>query len=327
MTEENKLKELYEQKFLPILKKVEQGYQAKKRSERQIVISIILMIVSWIPPVIFLSGITLMIVITCEMIIGAVVINSFYFESQHNDYNDTYQKQIIKPVLSLVMPAWHYHFDQTMSQEKFDQSQLIRKSFSCYNGYNLISGPLENGSFEFSRIHLEERKESDDEYCSIDVFQGLLLIITCKRSFPEQMFITPRDKLRNFTPLEEKGKNWFAKSKEIPPLELHRSAFDDQFAIHVLPPPDQTLPVPQSLIDALLTFKQKYPCDLALSFIDNKVYCTIGTKIKNLFTPGVGLFGIQYSTIKAAQDQILMVNEFLNVLDTNIHLWDKNTTN
>ena len=124
----------------------------------------------------------------------------------------------------------------------------------------------------------------------------------------------------SFDPLYEENNKWFSKPKEIAPVKLSISDFDNHFVVHSLPANNPEVTLNQSLKDALVEIKQTYQCELHLSFTGNKVHCVVSKEMKKLFEPNLKESGVQYANVKEAYDYFIMIEAVAKVLVSNIRI-------
>ena len=213
---------------------------------------------------------------------GAVFISYYYMIK---DYRAKFKDKIIKPLINAIDESLTYSSSSHIPQETFNNSKIF-SYIENIDGNDLVEGEIDKTKFMFSDIKAKKRyKTSNGTNKTKTIFRGLFIVAEFNKNFTGRTVVLPDFAEKGFGKLIGgwlQSKN--ADRDEL--IKMDNDAFEKEFVIYSSDQIEARYILSHSLMEKILTFKEKSKYPLYLSFIENKIYIGINYK-KDLFEPTV----------------------------------------
>ena len=242
-----------------------------------------------------------------------VFIEGFAFESISNTnryLRKDYKNNILPKVLRFINSDFEYIPKQKISKTVFEKSLLFPHEI------NVVEGE------DFMRFKIGD---TDIMFCEAEVygygpiskmFDGIFISASFNKSFNSETFIFPKKSTPIFRKLKFKllGSSYDVK--------LEDPEFEKEFLVLSEDQVESRYILTPGLMERILEYKRKLNCELGLSFISKRLYCTIPNS-KNLFEPALFETFMDFNFILQSYEPIILYTGIVADLNLNLRIWSK----
>ena len=317
MTEKTNLESLYNSNLKPKLSKLDkERIEVAEKVKKFIAVSII--------PIAISFYLTLTIGNELPLLAGIGLCVWFYFAKINpfwQAYRAKFKEQVIKEIITFIDNRFSYSPTKKMSLSEFKKSGIFLMGVDRYRGDDYIEGKIDSTHVEFSEVHAEYRtRDSKGRTSYHTIFKGLLFSADFNKHFNVKTYVLTdvAEKMFGFlgTKLQKMNK-WRGELVKLEDIE-----FEKEFAIYSGDQIESRYILSPSLMERILSFRQKTKKRIQMSFVDSRLYVTVPYR-KNLFEPK--LFGdiVDFKNIEEYHNDLNLVLDLIKTLKLNTRIWSK----
>lgn len=243
----------------------------------------------------------------------------FFYQYQAKHFRNSYKTQIIASIAQAQ--GLQYNHTTCINRSEYDQSKIFVRRPDRYWGDDYLSGTVGKTSIRFSELHTQY-KSGGKEKSWHTIFRGIFFIADFNKNFIGETFVLP-DVSENVFGSGIGG--FFQKLNVMRPqlVKLEDVEFEKNFVIYGTDQVEARYILSPALMQRILTLKQKFNTQVALSFIGSHVYIAI-TVNKNLFeAPWLFSSVDNYKQLEEYYNDIKICVEIVEMLDLNTRIWTK----
>lgn len=243
----------------------------------------------------------------------------FFYQYHAKQFRNSYKTQIISSLAQAQ--GLNYNHNACISRSDYDQSKIFVRRPDRYWGDDLLTGTVGKTSIRFSELH-SQYKSGGKNKSYHTIFRGIFFIADFNKNFIGETFVLP-DVSENAFGSTLGG--FFQKLNMMRPqlIKLEDVAFEKHFAIYGTDQVEARYILSPALMQRILTLKQKFNTQVALSFIGSHVYIAL-TVNKNLFeAPWLFSSVDNYKQLEEYYNDIAMCIGIVEILDLNTRIWTK----
>ncbi|ERJ12032.1 DUF3137 domain-containing protein [Haloplasma contractile] len=224
------------------------------------------------------------------------------FKGVSNKFKTEYLSQEIKK----IYPDSTYDAYNGFCEHTVYGSHVLKKE-DRYHSEDLINGTYEGVEFRSADVRLQDVRRSGKSTTVVTVFQGRVYEFEFNKRFKSNLLLTQPGTFKPFSSWKKvKTESNFFNS------ELKIYAMNEHEAFYILTP---------HFMERLLKLDRKYQDNISFSFINNKLYIAVNTKVDTfdlkMFNP------INRSLIEDYKEQLLDIQAFIHELNLDQDLFAK----
>lgn len=237
-------------------------------------------------------------------------------------YRLAYKTKVVERVVVAIEPEWNYQADAHVGALEFKSSKLFSRSYSIFNGDDLVSGKIDKTDFRSSELDVKYEVGSGDNTEYHSLFGGFFFHADFNKHFAGQTYVIHGDlesKVRILRSLSA-GENKTRKRGAFVRLENPEftkiftvSSTDQQEARYLLTP---------KIMEALVNLYTKYPHPMHISFVGTRVYFAIAFG-KPLFEPRIFKPATTFEEVDQLYNLFMLNAEIIKELNLNTRIWTK----
>lgn len=247
---------------------------------------------------------------------------AFIYKLLIKDYTKEFKNQIIEPLIHAIDDGLLYLSDMHISQNDFTHSELFTQTPDRISGNDLVRGTIDGVKIEFSDLHVEvKHKNSKGQDSWETIFQGLFIVSEFNKNFHGKTVVLPDtaqntfgDLIGNWLQANNVGRSELVKMDDI--------NFEKEFVVYSTDQIEARYILSHSLMQRLLTFRQKSKHPLYISFIGGSIYIAIYYS-KDLFEPSVFHSLLDYKIAMEYVQTLHLALGIVEELKLNQKLWSK----
>ena len=323
MKNKKQLKEYYEKKLVPVLRRYENIRVSIIRKTHYLALALVVVALAGaaalviFPPTHY-KGLALL------PIIGAVnllpIIRKYYASS----YNTFFKDDIIQRIIKFVEPEFEYESRGVIEEPLYNLSRLFPENYNRYRGSDLVKGQIGKTKFQFSWLHTEyigiDSKEEEDENTYGTIFKGILFMGDFNKDFDGYTQVVPRGVTNLRRPLAKYINNWDLQAK---PVKLEDPEFGSMFNVYGSDQIESRYILTPGLMERIKNYKQRTGKEIALSFSCTFVFAAISME-EEIFEPKLYESLLNFRPIEEYYENLMLAVSIIEELNLNLRIWSKN---
>lgn len=246
-------------------------------------------------------------------------------------YRTHFKKQVMQRLVAVYNPTLSYSPDQGIRQEEFVRSSLYRHRIDRYRSEDLLTGTIGATSFHFSEVHAEYKTQSQSgknrKTQWHTLFKGIFFVADFNKNFHGMTLVIPDQAERTLGNMGQLFQEWGAKLGLQPGelVKLEDPEFERLFAVYSTDQVEARYILSTSLMERLVSFRQRVQQDIAISFVNTQVYIALSSS-RNRFEPPSLLkksAPLSLEQIQAHFDDIRFAGDIVQDLNLNTRIWGK----
>jgi hypothetical protein len=243
----------------------------------------------------------------------------FFYQHHAKHFRNNYKTKIIASLAHAQ--GLQYNHLACINRSDYDQSKIFLTRPDRYWGDDFLTGTVGKTGVRFSELHTQYRSGGKNKSYHT-IFRGIFFIADFNKNFIGETFVLP-DVSENV--FGSGLSDFLQKLNMMRPklVKLEDVEFEKAFAIYGTDQVEARYILSPALMQRILTLKQKFNTNVALSFIGSHVYIAI-TINKNLFeAPWLFSPVDNYKQLEEYYNDIAMCVEIVEILDLNTRIWTK----
>ena len=237
------------------------------------------------------------------------------------EYTSDFKNRVIEPLIHAIDEGLSYMSDLHIPTEYFTKSELFG-TFDKIEGNDYVKGIVNDVPIEFSDLHAQKRHvDSKGRERWDTIFQGLFIVSEFNKNFQGKTVVLPDTAQNLFGDLIG---GWLQSNNigrgEL--VKLDDIEFEKEFVVYSTDQIEARYILSHSLMQRLLTFKQKSKHPLYVSFVGESIHMAIYYN-KDLFEASVFHSLLNY---KIAMEYVTTLHLAISIVDElklNQKLWSK----
>ena len=221
-----------------------------------------------------------------------------------------YKNRILPKMLNFVCSVFEYIPRQKISKYVFEKSLLFPREISTVEGEDFMRFFIDDVELMFceSKVYGYVPKSI--------MFNGIFISSTFNKTFNFKTFIFPKKTTSFFRKLKFKvlGSSFRVK--------LEDPEFEREFIVLSEDQVESRYILTPSLMQRILEYKRKFDSELAISFVSNRLYCSIPNS-RNLFEPPIFTSFLDIDFIFKSLEPVILYTSIIKDLNLNIRIWSK----
>lgn len=200
------------------------------------------------------------------------------------NYQKKFKSTLLEKIVYSVEPDMHYDTSRYIEEKEFDASGLFdTEAYQGYSGEDYFEGTIGGLPVKFSEIVAKNLSGKN----TIDLFNGIFMIVDVKTSFKGRTFVLP-EKSENFIDRFNKNMQGHADRGELITLD-HNPTFEQYFAIYTDNKEEANRILSDDMLEGILDVRKTFDSDISISFQDKKglVYIAVAIGTRNLLEPSI----------------------------------------
>ncbi len=258
-------------------------------------------------------------------LIAGIVWFSIY-RSLLKSYTATFKDSVIKGILQFIDPSFVYIPTSCISFEEYKESGIFQQRVDRYSGDDYVEGKSGRTPFHFSEIHSLYKTESTDSKGRRTttwhtIFKGLFFRALFSKNFKGRTFVlTDYGKgqhgiIKTFTSFFQKLDKSHGQL-----VKMDNPVFEEFYAVYGTDSIEVHYILSQTLMERLVSYRQKTGKNVVFSFVNNTVFAAIPYR-ENLFEPKVFTTLFDDTVILKYYDDMSFALSIVEELNLNVRLW------
>lgn len=205
-----------------------------------------------------------------------------------NKYRKPLKMTLINRLMEEMGPDWSFEPQRAVSRSVFENSQLFpRNQIDRYRGEDLFSGAHNNIPFEFSELHVEDKRQSRDSKGRtktkyVTIFRGLFMSAELPLNTKFSTMVTPDYAEWMFGSWLGESFQKMTTSGDRQLIKLESPEFEKLFKVVGTDPIEARYLLTPKTMENLVALRQRLGHNLFLSVQESKLYVAINWS-ENLF--------------------------------------------
>lgn len=215
-----------------------------------------------------LLGILLMIGMIALLIFPANKLNRIY-----RVWYTRFKQDIIGSTIRFIHPELKFDHKQGISREVFRGSRIFLQSLNKYKTDDLVWGKVDATDISFAEVHAIQVTKNKNSRTESTIFRGVFFMADFHKHFHEQTYVLPDMAERHLGVLGR-----FLQSMNIArpsAVRMEDTEFERFFSVYSTDQVEARYLLTPTLMEQLVSIRQRVGSDIGLSFIDSKVYLTM----------------------------------------------------
>ena len=308
----SELTDFYYKSLFPTLEKLEKD--RKNLSHRIVIAGIILTSVAFI--IAYALGSFYEFVL-----IGYIIIGLFIYRFLVHDYISEFKNNVIRPLVHVIDNSLEYSPSLHVAKHLFENSNLFLDS-DRISGNDYVKGKIDGISIEFSDLHAEKQTQNSkgkDEWSTL--FRGLFIVAEFNKNFSSQTVVLPDSAQSTFGDLIG---HWLQSNNSTRDelVKMDNPEFEAEFVVYSNDQIEARYILSHSLMEKLLSFKNKSAHPLHVAFKANRIYMAVSYD-KDLFEPSIFRSLLEYKVAMEYVKTLHLAIGIVEELKLNQKLWSK----
>ncbi len=308
MNREAELRQLYQEKLEPELKKTEKERQEQLKSYRLEIGIFILFVIAMFFPTSLLPIDNKMIFIFVIFIIGAVIVS--INAPKRKAYTQNFKIKIIQEILRFINPNYKYNPKGFIKNSDYCKSGLYLDGIT-YEGEDYVTGFVGKTPFQFSELNVYSKSDKSTTV----YFKGIFFIADFNKHLQAKTFVFPEKSKTNILNQEKKN---LSDSKLV---SLENPEFESIFSVYGTSQQEARYILSPAIMEAMVAVYKKYNLKMSFSFIGANMYCGMETGRKNYFEPNLKGYG--YEDIEETVRIFGLIETIITEMNLNTRIWTK----
>jgi hypothetical protein len=313
MNEKEKLKVLYENRLKPELDDIE---KERKTIKRIYTAAIALAICAFLFFSIFW-------VIAVVFVIGAIIFAGFG-ATKYLHYRNMYKEKVVRKIIELINPEYHYASDNCISSERFIGSKIFKQSYDRYRGDDFVAGTIEKTDFEFSELKAEYKTETTDDDGKKQtqwntIFQGVFFHANFNKYIVGETFVLPDKAEKRFGKFAQKFQKDHKRGELV---KLENPEFEKAYKVYSSSQQEARYILTPTMMEAMAAMQKRFNRPMHFSFIGERVCCAVSFN-KGLFEPRI-TSGTKFSDVEEMYSLFSLIEIIIHEMNLNTRIWTKN---
>lgn len=255
------------------------------------------------------------------VLVAYIALGAIIYKFLVHDYTHEFKVSVIKPLIHAIDYTLLYSSKTHVSEYLFEHSQLFEKPDKM-NGNDYVKGSIDGINIQFSDIHAQKKNQNSkgrDRWSTI--FQGLFIVADFNKHFSGETVVLPDTAQNSFGDVigHWMQSNNMARDELV---KMDDPAFEKEFVVYSTNQIEARYILSHSLMNRLLTFKQKSNHPIYISFVGSHIYMAISYD-KDLFEPSVFRSLLDYKVAMEYVKTLHMAIGIVEELKLNQMLWSK----
>ena len=227
-----------------------------------------------------------------------------------------FKHEILPTLIKAIDPNLQYEPFLHIHSHQFRRGQLFQ-SPDRFNGEDYVKGKIGKTDFEFSEVHAIEVTESTDSdgnttTSESTIFKGLYMIADFHKHFHGRTYVMP------------KSWGWFTRKKTWRGEKIITESprFEDTFNVYASDQVEARYILSTRMLEDILALKDKFKCDVYLSFVDSSVHIAIRWNI-NILEPNLKKDLRTQTIINKFYEELMICFDLIEDLNLNTRIWSK----
>ncbi|KFL33765.1 MULTISPECIES: DUF3137 domain-containing protein [unclassified Sulfurospirillum] len=254
-------------------------------------------------------------------VMSGFLIFMFIYRHERAGYGSLFKDLVIEKIIHFVDPSLIYTKMDSIDERTYRQSELFMEAYDRFSGKDLVCGEIEGVKIRFCDLHVEKKvrtKNGKEEWS--DIFSGLFFVADFNKTFHSKVVVLPDVAERNLGIVG----TWL---QGVNPsrgalIKLDHVAFEKLFVVYGDDPIESRYILSHALMERIVDFHHKIDKPLYLSFVDSKLFLALHYT-KPLFEPILARSLLEFESIKAYCELLVMITNIVTEFKLNEKLWSK----
>ena len=221
-----------------------------------------------------------------------------------------YKNRVLPKILEFINPECRYIPNQKIAKTVLSKSLLFPREVNIVKGEDYMQFRINDVDIMFCESEVYGYRPG------YKMFDRIFISATFNKEFTSRTFIFPEKTTGFFRKLRFRilGASYNVK--------LEDPEFEKEFIVLGEDQVESRYILTTSLMQRILEYKKKVKAEMAFSFIQNRLYCTI-PDARNLFEPAIFDSFLDFSFILKSYEPIILYTAIVNDLNLNLRIWSK----
>lgn len=219
-----------------------------------------------------------------------------------------YKKYVLQKAIGFYFDKFEYIAKQKIAKVILVESQLFPKNIDNVYGEDFMRFSMNKVELMFCETGIYRGRDKK-------VFRGVFITTSFNKYFKSETFVIAR---KSATFLQRIRKQLFDQLEEV---HLENPEFDKKFQTLSNDQVEARYILSPAMMGRLLKYSEKLGRTLSVSFVENRMYCSIPLKI-DLFEPSV-FDPINLEFVEESIAPVLLFTDIVKDLDLNLRIWSK----
>jgi hypothetical protein len=223
-----------------------------------------------------------------------------------------FKSDILPKILEYLFHQFDYIPNQRIAKSVLTESQLISDEINVVEGEDFMRFKHDETGIMFCETTVFRRNKSDGP-----VFHGIFLVASFNKYFQHQTVVLPRSKVSFLSKfINYEIFNIFHE------IKLEDVDFTKKFAVYSTDQVEARYILTPGFMERVLAYRQKVNRKISLSFVNDKMFCTIPNYV-NLFEPAIFESFYEFNYFRKSYEALKLYNEIVDDLNLNLRIWSK----
>jgi hypothetical protein len=308
----SELTDFYYKSLFPTLEKLEKD--RRDLSHRIIMAGVILTSIAIV--IAFALGAFYEFILIAYIILGTII-----YKFLAHSYISEFKYSVIQPLVNAIDNSLEYSAPLHVSEYLFEGSNLFSKP-DRVRGNDYVKGRIDGINIEFSDLHAEMKTQNSkgkDNW--VTLFKGLFIVAEFNKNFSSQTVVLPDSAQSVFGDLIG---HWLQSNNvsrdEL--VKMDNPEFESAFVVYSNDQIEARYILSHSLMEKLLSFKNKSTRPIHTSFRANHIYMAISYD-KDLFEPSIFRSLLEHKVAMEYVKTLHLAVGIVEELKLNQKLWSK----
>lgn len=250
-----------------------------------------------------------------------IALMALLYKFMIKDYTHEFKISVIKPLVHAIDKTMLYSSQTHVSDYLFEHSKLFDEADKLI-GNDYVKGMIDGINIQFSDIHAQNKdQDSKGKESWNTVFQGLFIVADFNKHFYGETIVLPDSAQNSFGDVI----GHFLQSKNAARDELVKMdnpEFEKEFVVYSSDQIEARYILSHSMMEKLLSFKNKSAHPIYISFIETHIYMAISYG-KDLFEPSIFHSLLDYKVAMEYVKTLHLAIGIVEELKLNQKLWSK----
>jgi hypothetical protein len=250
-----------------------------------------------------ISGCVVLVIIAIGFTFESLSYTNLYLRKE-------YKNKILPEILTYLFSDFEYIPRQKIAKSVFEKSLLFPHEVLEVHGEDFMQFRIDNVNLMFCEATVYGYPPKPI------MFKGIFITVAFTKSFTAKTFIFPEKSTTFFRKLKFKilGRSYI--------VTLEDPEFEKEFIVLSEDQIESRYILTPSLMERILEYKKKLNIELAFSFIENKLYCSI-PNTANLFEPTLFESFFDFNFMLKSYDPLILYTGIVKDLKLNMRIWSK----
>jgi len=249
------------------------------------------------------------------VIFGILLTLGYAYETlgkMQDELQEKFKSTALPRLLEFMFHQFNYLPNQRIARSTLVESQLISDEITVVEGEDYMRFKLGETGIMFCETIVFRRNKSDGP-----IFHGVFLAASFNKHFKSVTIILPKSKVSFLSKIIK-----YKIFDTFKIIKLEDTEFNKEFTVYSTDQVESRYILSTSFMNRLLAYKQKVKRKISVSFVHDKMFCTIPNYI-NLFEPALFESFYDFSFIQKSYDALKQYTDIVEDLNLNLRIWNK----